>query len=147
MHRCYYNYLRVYVPAGSVLRQATPHPTPGEYLLRGEPDAGQAATLGIESDKTVFAQFFVVEYGGTLTAHFEYDLPLVVQSKNGQYYYSLWIQKQPGTNNIPISLKIALPPYTRLVAVRSAPQSISEGVVEFELNQNTDVFIEVFYDE
>jgi hypothetical protein len=146
MNRCYYNYLRVYTPAGSTLRSATPHPTPGEYLLRGEPDLGQALTLGEEAGKTVFAQFFVVEYGRTLTTRFEYELPPIVRLRNGYQYYSLWIQKQPGTDNIPISLIVTLPPGTHLIGARPTPLLANDELVKFALTLDTDILVEVCYE-
>ena len=146
MNRCYYNYLRVYTPAGSTLHSATPHPTPGEYLLRGEPDPGQAVTLDEESGKTVFAQFFVVEYGHTLTTRFEYELPPIVRPRNGYQYYSLWIQKQPGTDDIPTSLTINLPPGTHLIGARPTPLLANDELVKFALTLDTDILVEVWYE-
>ena len=146
MHRCYYDYLRVYVPAGSVLRQATPHPTPGEYLLRGEPDDGQAVTLTEEVGKTVFAQFFVVEYGQTLTTRFRYDLPQVVRLSEGHRNYELLLQKQPGTDRIPLSLTLVLPPGAELVATEPSPCVAEEGTVSCALELATDVLVKVAYE-
>jgi hypothetical protein len=144
MHRCYYDYLRLYVPSGSVLRAATPHPTPGEYLIRGEPADGQAATLS-EADKTVFAQFFVVEYGQTLMTRFEYDLPQVVQSKGRQHRYTLLIQKQAGTDTAPVSLTVTLPPDADLLAATPPPQTADGNTLTFDLRLETDVVVEVTY--
>ena len=145
-HRCYYDYLRVYVPAGSVLRAATPHPTPGEYLIRGEPDDGQAVTLSGEAGKTVFAQFFVVEYGQTLMAHFEYDLPRVARLSEGQWRYTLLVQKQPGTGNTPVSLTLTLPPGAQPVAVTPPPRAADGQVLTFALGLDTDVVVDVIYE-
>jgi hypothetical protein len=145
IHRCYYDYLRVYVPAGSVLRAATPHPTSGEYLIRGEPDDGQAVTLSDEAGKTVFAQFFVVEYGQTLVTRFEYDPPPVARLSEQQWHYSLLIQKQPGTDRTPMSLTIALPPGAKLLAATPPPRTIDEGALTFDLSLNADIVVEVIY--
>jgi len=146
MHRCYYDYLRVCVPAGSVLRAATPHPTPGEYLIRGEPDDGQAVTLSDEAGKTVFAQFFVVEYGQALTTRFVYDLPRVVQSSEGQWRYALLIQKQPGTGSTPVSLTLVLPPGAQLLAATPSPCMVDGETLTFDLNLDTDIVVEVSYE-
>ena len=146
MHRCYYDYLRTYVPAGSVLRTATPHPTPGEYLLRGESSDGQAATLDDEAGKAVFAQFFVVEYGQALTTRFEYDLPQVVQADDGQHSYTLLIQKQGGTDATPASVTITLPPNADLLAVTPPPKTIDATSLTFDLQLSTDILIEITYE-
>jgi len=146
VHRCYYDYLRVYAPTGSVLRAATPHPTPGEYLLRGERDDGQAVTLSDEEGKTVFAQFFVVEYGQALTTCFEYDLPRVARLNEGQWHYALVIQKQPGTDSTPVSLAVVLPPGARLLTATPTPQTVDGGTLTFELELDTDVVVDVVYE-
>lgn len=145
MHRCYYDYLRIYVPSGSVLRTATPHPTPGEYLIRGEPTDGQAITLSEELGKTVFAQHFVVEYGQTLTARFEYDLPQIVQSKGRQHSYSLLVQKQAGTDATPVTLTVVLPSNTNLLAATPLPQVIDGETLTFSLQLEADVTVEIIY--
>ena len=146
MHRCYYDYLRVYTPEGSVLQAATPHPTPGEYLLRGEPDDGQAATLSDEAGKAVFGQFFVVEYGQTLTTTFEYDLPPVARSNGGQHHYQLAIQKQPGTDSTPVSVAVVLPPDAQFVTSTPPPQRLDAGILAFDLALDTDLIVEVIYE-
>jgi hypothetical protein len=146
MDRCYYDYLRVYVPTGSVLRSATPHPTPGEYLIRGEPDDGQAVTLGDEAGKAVFAQFLVVEYGQTLTTRFEYDLPHVARSSESRWRYALLIQKQPGTDGTPVSLTIALPSGAQLLAATPPPRVIDGEMLTFSLQLDADTVVEVIYE-
>lgn len=146
MHQCYYDYLRIYTPIGSVLRAATPHPTPGDYLVRGEPTNGQATTLNEEAGKTVFAQFFVTEYGQTLTTRFEYDLPQVARSKDGQHNYMLLIQKQAGAASAPVSLTIALPPGANLLTAKPLPQSVDGNVVTFDLQLDADILLDVTYE-
>jgi hypothetical protein len=42
MDRCYWDYLRVYVPQGSRLLDATRIPVPGEVLFSGEGESGGA---------------------------------------------------------------------------------------------------------
>ena len=145
MHRCYYDYARVYVPAGSVLRASTPHPTPGEYLLRGESDHGRAVTLPDEAGKTVFAQFFVVEYGQTLTTRLSYDLPSIARLSDGQWHYALLIQKQPGTDSTPVSLTLALPPGTHLVQASPSSCRGDGEMVTCDMSLDADMSVEVVY--
>ena len=146
MHRCYYDYVRVYVPAGSVLRAATAHPTPGRYLLRKEPDDGRAVTLDGEAGKAILAQFFVVEYGQALTTRLVYDLPRVARLSEGQWHYTLLIQKQPGTDRTPVSLEIVLPPGARLLTATPPVQVVGEETIAFELELDSDVVVEVAYE-
>jgi hypothetical protein len=146
IHRCYYDYLRIYVPSGSVLRAATPHPTPGEYFILGKPTDGQAVTLSDELGKAVFAQLFVVEYGQVLTTRFEYDLPKVVQSDDGQHRYTLLIQKQAGTETTQISLTVILPPDTNLLTTTPPPQVVDGNTLTFDMQAETDVVVKVIYE-
>ena len=145
MHRCYYDYLRVYVPAGSALRAATPHPIPGEYLILGQPADGQAVVLPDEAGKTVFGQFFVVEYGQTLETRLEYEVPRVTEEDEGRWHYSLLIQKQPGADELPISLTIVLPPGASLLAATPSPRTIDEDTLAFDLILDSDIVVEVDY--
>ena len=146
MHRCYYDYLRVYAPAGSVLRAATSHPTPAGYLLRGEPDDGRTVTLGDEAGKVVFAQFFVVEYGQTLTTRFAYDVPHAARLEDGRWRYALRVQKQPGTDETPVTVTVALPPGAQLLVATPSPRSVDGEELTFDLMLATDVLVEVVYD-
>jgi hypothetical protein len=147
MDGCYWNYLRAYVPEGSHLRAASPHPTPAEYLLRGVAAAGEAEIQPSELGKAVFAQFFVVEYGQTLTTRFEYDLPGVARLNDGQWHYTLLIQKQPGTGSTPVLLTLALPPGAQLLTALPPPRTIDKETLTFDLSLDTDIVVEVVYEQ
>jgi len=146
MERCYYDYLRLYVPDGSQLRSATSRPTPGHYLVRGAADDGQAETLVSEAGKTVFGQLFVLEIGDTLTQRWEYDLPVVVQRLDNQWRYSLLWQKQPGTANIPITVTVTLPQDAQWVSVTPLPVMSTDTQLTFNGFLSTDFKIEVIYE-
>jgi hypothetical protein len=146
MQGCYWNYLRVYVPEGSRLRAASPHPVPADHLLRGVATAGQAEVLPDELGRAVFAQFFVVEHGQELTTHFEYDLPPVARPSEGRWRYELLIQKQPGTDSPPVSLVVVLPPDAQLLSAVPPPRRVEGTAVTFALELDTDVVIEVIYE-
>lgn len=145
IQRCYYDYLRLVVPKDSVLRDATAHPTPGKYLLSNKPADGKAETLLEEIGRTVFGQFFVVEYGKQLQTRFEYDLPVVVKDANGNRQYTLVIQKQSGTDALPAKVTVNLPPQSRLISVVPAPKSQSGVSLEFDLSLDTDQQVQVVY--
>lgn len=143
--RCYYNYLRLYVPAGSVLRSATSHPTPAEYLVTKRSADGKAQPLAEEFGRAVLAQFFVVEPGTTLTTRFFYDLPQVAWRDKQGWHYSLLIQKQVGSKGMPISLSIVLPPGGQLLSAWPAPQSITGERINFSFVLEQDVQLEMVY--
>lgn len=146
IHTCYYDFLRLVVPRGSQLREATAHPVPGKYLLSGVVTDGKAETLRDDpSGWTMFGQFFVVEYGKQLLARFEYDLPVVVTDAAGQKRYALLLQKQSGTDAMPVKVKLTLPARARLVSASPSPTVQSGAVLEFDLRLDVDRQIEVVY--
>ncbi len=145
IHRCYYDYLRVYVPYGALLRSASHHPTPGAYLVTGEGVSGEVEVFE-EYDKTVFGQFFVVEYGQTLTTHFYYDLPVVVRDADGQRRYTLLLQKQSGTGDLPFYVSLELPSGARVVSAAPVPARVVHEKLDFEVVLDQDVWLEVVFE-
>ncbi|MDP1545344.1 MAG: DUF4012 domain-containing protein [Anaerolineales bacterium] len=145
-HTCYYDYLRLVVPRGSQLREATIHPVPGAYLLDGVSRDGKAETLDDNpTGWTMFGQFFLVEYGKQLLTRFEYDLPVVVTDAAGQKRYVLLLQKQSGTDAMPVKVKLILPARTQLVSASPTPTLQSGTILEFDLQLDVDRQIEVVY--
>jgi len=146
IHTCYYDYLRLYVPAGSTLREATAHPARGEILVRGKPTDGLAVTADGEAGKTVFAQFFVVEYGQTLATRLTYDLPRVARLEAGHWRYSLLVQKQAGKAVTALDLRIGLPPGARLLRANPPPTGVEAETLVYHLKLETDIAVEVTYE-
>jgi hypothetical protein len=93
MNGCYWNYLRVYVPEGSKLRQA-----------RGFAQDNYPIS-DTENGKTVFASQIIVPPGETRTLTFDYVLPGVLNSSDA---YQLAVQKQPGSNSSELLLQLNL---------------------------------------
>ncbi|MGB2770972.1 MAG: DUF4012 domain-containing protein [Anaerolineae bacterium] len=94
MDRCYFNYVRLLVPEGAVLRTA---------------DGLESGTLGTapgERGTTEMHGYFVMLPGSTHTVRFVYDLPQQVFQQGG---YTLRIQKQPGTRAWPLQVTVRLP--------------------------------------
>jgi hypothetical protein len=143
---CYYDYLRLIVPLGSQLLQASAHPVPGKYFLSGLAADGNAVPLQDSlSDWTVFGQFFVVEYGKQLLTRLEYDLPVIVSDGSRQKRYSLLLQKQPGTDEMPVKVELTLPAKASLVSTNLIPASRSGDTLEFDLHLDVDQQLEVVY--
>jgi hypothetical protein len=87
--RCYWDYLRVYLPAGSELV---------EVLGADEP-----AQVYQESGHTVVATSFLLETGGARQIQIRYRPAL----PPGPGRYRLLVQKQPGTGPLPLRVSIA----------------------------------------
>ncbi len=123
MQRCYWDYVRVYVPAGSRLLRGPDLPLPpGSLLARMEPeppDPPISPTLHLD-DWEVWTAFFALKTRSTLTLTFEYVLPPWVLSRQagGQIAYRLRVQKQPGTVAVPLQVDVALPPGAMVTAAQ-----------------------------
>jgi hypothetical protein len=88
--RCYFNYVRVFAPAGSKLLQA--EGVDGESIISRRGERGTHE----------FAGFFVLPPGGVQRVTFTYRLPAAITPEN----YRLLLQRQSGTLPLPLSLDI-----------------------------------------
>jgi hypothetical protein len=150
MNRCYWDYLRLYVPQGARLIEATRNPLPPGSLYRrlsdvpagsGEPDIGPP-----EKGKEVFGTFFVVPPQESKEVRFAYELPAgVLESTGDAYRYSLLIQKQPGTKALPVQVTVELPLGTELLAGEPEPSAVEGNILRYHLSLATDRRIEVRY--
>lgn len=149
---CYWDYLRVYVPPGSSLQHSSPFPMPEGALYRqiGYNDIENTGREYDESGKAVFAGFFNLGAGESKKVAFVYNLPDGVLQRDmlplgemGQLAYSLSIQKQPGTQRIPMDITVRFPPDYKMHRSSVQARSLSSEEVEFELNLNSDTTIEL----
>lgn len=115
--KCYWNYLRVYVPAGSVLRASSEHLVPGETILSGRTWQNAAEPVSEQPGLATWANFLMVPRASEETALFEYDLPAgVVQTEDGIEVYRLTVFKQPGTRPESLVIIATLPPGATLLS-------------------------------
>lgn len=139
------NWARVYVPAGSELLEAGGFEFPDERYFEApeefwqdDPDVARTEGQGLtdpatktriyrENGKTVFANWTMVDPGGTIEYFFKYRLPFrlepVIDEGNGpdkgadtsaaapaeNYVYSLLTQKQPGSIGSRFISELSLP--------------------------------------
>ncbi len=116
---CYWNYLRIYVP-------------PGSQLLSSE-GVTETETLTGEHGKTVFATFFVVPAAESKTLRFTYQLP-----DWGREEYRLLVQKQAGTDAVPLGVRIVLPEGAEVLSTEPQPTDKQPGVLWYDLNLRRD---------
>lgn len=141
MNRCYWDYLRVYAPAGSQLISATlqsPAPLVGNRLSDGRPVSG--GELGY----AFFASFFALNGGARQVTHFAYTLPQVVRADNDARLYSLYVQRQPASGDWPLVVSVTLPPGAR-VARTDPPASGDAQTVRWSLRLSADQVVRVWY--
>jgi hypothetical protein len=146
MERCYWDYVRVYVPAGSQLQQGPDLPLPpGSLLARSTNDVppGPISPTLTEDSWSVWAVFFDLTTLEQQTLTFEYQLPAAVAEYDldGCARYRLQVQKQPGTEAVPLRVEVTLPPGAKLVA--TTPM----GLPALETDLRTDRQFEVVYCE
>jgi len=146
--RCYWDYLRVYLPAGTSLVRATPHEVPGEWTINAEAVAAQVDPLEEEIEGvTGFGTLLVVPGGGSLATSFDFALPpRVVSAQPGSNLrsYSLTVQKQPGTLAVPITVLVRLPDGAQLVSATPAAR-LENGALQFQADLRTDLHIEIVF--
>jgi hypothetical protein len=116
---CYWNYLRIYVPMGSELLSA-------EGVTETE-------TLANEYGKTVFTSFLVVPAAESRTVSFTYRLPVLPHGE-----YKLLVQKQAGTEAVPLKVRIVLPAGVRVLSTQPKPQKSQKGEIDYDLRLRED---------
>jgi len=114
MNRCYWNYVRVYVPPGSRLLRGPGLPLPSGSLLARSSNTVPRSTVSptlSEGDWQAWAAFFDLAPGAEQTLTFEYQLPAWVldYDSSGLVHYRLRVQKQPGSEAVPLRVEISLP--------------------------------------
>jgi hypothetical protein len=100
----YRTYTRVYVPAGSVLLGGTGMMA-NDKILDPKRTPG-TVDVGDELGRRYFGAFLSVEPGETREMSFEYRLPAAVAAQIKAGRYSLLVQKQAGTDAVPLTLDL-----------------------------------------
>lgn len=110
MNGCYWNYLRVYVPAGSTLRDTSGFAATSSQLDSNNFPTADAPVTGQENGRTYFAAQLVVPPGQTVTVTLNYVLPGTLPDKP---LYRLDVELQAGAKASPLSVKVNWPGYTK----------------------------------
>lgn len=146
MDRCYWNYLRLVVPAGARLRSGPAVVVPGEYLLRGQPTSGEIDVEPLGPDKVSWGQLFLLAPQESLSLDYVYTLPAgSARRVDGRWQYSLYLQKQPGTDSPPAEVAITLPEGARLLDSHPQPQRRQGRTVAYSIEMETDQAISISY--
>lgn len=122
---CYWNYVRLLVPAGS-------------ELLRSIGVADVTAQAG-DKEYTEFAGYFIVPHGETHVVQFDYRLPATIPMTPS---YHLTLQRQPGAPVMPVRIQIHPPAGLNVRAYPRPDRLFGESAI-FELIWNTDERIQV----
>ncbi len=145
---CYWNYLRVYVPEGTNLIEASTHPLSSNQLLSQREWAGEARSF---YDQTVpstvtFDNFLLIKPGQQQDVRFYYDLPqIVTKLPNGNKLYQLLIAKQAGTDGETVKITIELPLGRKFIHSNLEAAQVDGQVIILESKLNADLLINVEY--
>ena len=134
---CYWDYLRIYLPAGTTLLEADPQFIPANWMIIKQDIPARVDTLdeGIEGVQA-FGTLLVIPGGQSQKVGFHFKLPsgiLLTQPGTDQITYHLTIQKQPGTLTDPISIHILLPMNAQLKPFLPEQVSRKMGACWFNL--------------
>lgn len=128
VQRCFWNYLRLYVPPGSRLQDSTDHQVAADAFAFSEGWEGSAQTQEIGENYTVFSNFLIVPVGEAVTSSYRYTLPRVV-SGSDQKHYRLQILKQAGQKAIDLEVRVTLPQGSVLVDATPAFETDGQSLV------------------
>ncbi|MCI0580023.1 MAG: DUF4012 domain-containing protein [Chloroflexi bacterium] len=144
---CYWDYVRIYTPAGSTLLEASSHPLEAGVLLTGLAWDGQAQVVTDDpGPMSVFANFLLVPRGESVTTSFRYQLPAgVVQPLGGRQQYTLTVAKQAGARPQLLQVTVVLPPGARLAQTIPAADSVNGQTVLFSAELDQDRSFTVIY--
>jgi len=152
MHGCYWDYVRFFAPQGSRPLTLERAPLPSGSLLNRYRFAplgdGGPHVATVERSKVAFGLFFVLPPGEKRDVGLAWQLPAgVVQDEAGAWRYQLHVQKQSGSQSIPLRVVVSLPPGSRLVEAMPAPTAFQIEQVIFDLSLATDQQIQVAFQE
>lgn len=111
--RCYWDYMRIYIPVGTRLLSGTPQSIPPSWMIlnRKVPAAIDVLDEGLRGLGS-FGTLIVVPGGEDVSTSLKFALPpdRILASAPGQpTTYDLTVRKQPGTLAVPLTLRIHLP--------------------------------------
>ncbi|MBI5305260.1 MAG: DUF4012 domain-containing protein [Chloroflexi bacterium] len=142
-NRCYWDYVRVYVPADARLDDATRVPIPASATWDRHADAGTViARRADEGDWLSLEALMVLPTATTQTRHFALtQSDDVVQWVDAEGRYALRIQKQPGAPDFPVTVQVRLPNAGVFIQAQPSPVAVEGDRVTFKFALNRDVDI------
>jgi hypothetical protein len=144
MDRCYWAYLRLYLPKGTVPREASRHPIPASALHGGSRWEG-TPTISKTETHLIVGQALLLPPSSREMLTFDYTLPESVLQRSGETWrYRLDVQKQPGVVALPLDFTLRLPPRAEVVSVAPTP-TVTGEVLRYTLDLRRDTTITVDY--
>lgn len=143
MNRCYWNYLRVFVPASTRLDDATRIPLPANALWHKKSDSGDVITRD-EGAWRAFETTMLLPTAQSQTRRYTWTLaPDVLQWQGNIATYRLEWRKQAGAFTYPVTVNIRLPLGCVLRDATPRPSAFEEGALVFRFALDRDQTIQV----
>lgn len=143
MNRCYWNYLRVFVPASTRLDDATHIPIPANVLWHKKPDAGDVITRD-EGAWRAFETTMLLPTAQSQTRRYAWTLaPEVLQWHANVATYRFEWHKQAGASAYPVTVNVRLPLGCVLRDATPRPSAFEDGTVVFRFALDRDQTIQV----
>ncbi|MDY7078952.1 MAG: hypothetical protein SXV54_18720, partial [Chloroflexota bacterium] len=140
MDRCYWYYLQVYVPQDSRLLDATRIPVPGEALSFSGGESGKVSVRTADEGPWLsLGVMGLLPSAVTQTRLFTWTLPAdVVEWQADEGWYSLRVQKQPGTSGHPLTVRVRLPEESVLLDATPEPTAVEGEWVVYRTTLSRD---------
>ncbi len=144
--KCYWNYLRVYVPEDSQLIEGPQHLIPGDSWFGGYDWQLNTETLAELPGFTTFASWMLLPRGQEISSNFQYRLPdSITQEIDGIDFYRLYLSKQAGTGTQQVQVSVTPPPGTTVIGVSPEPVSIKNMTYIFAVELDRDQMVSLAY--
>lgn len=149
MDRCYWDYVRVYVPQDSRLRDATRHPTPASALWSGVAETGAVTVReAAEGPWLSLEALNLLPTASTLARRYDLTLPAgVVHREGDEGQYTLRLFKQPGTAPYPVTVTVRLPDGATLLDAASPAAPDAQGWRSYRVTLDRDQVVRIRWRE
>ena len=144
--KCYWNFLRVYVPEGSQLISGPQHLVPGETWFGGYDWDQPTEVVSELPGFTTFSNFMLIPRGASLISQYRYQLPATITQVDGQIrQYQLHLIKQAGVSPYQVLVTVTLPVGTKLESVSPELDKKDSTTLQFTIELDSDQWITVRY--
>ncbi len=147
VNQCYWDYLRVYTPKGSIESNSSQQTADRFLLLTGwyVPSLNQIFHENSETFE-IFEELLLLPTGQEKELTFTYRLPPVVQTlANERQEYRLNLKKQSGLISQDAKVTIVLPEGSSLLSTAPIADSVGNQGIVFTFEQRTDLEISIIY--
>ncbi len=148
MDRCYWAYLRLYVPEGAQLVEASEHPIPAESVGNKQPWDGKArVSAAPEGAFTAFEQAVLLPTASQAVVRFTYTLPdsVIQPNPDGTLTYHLLWQKQAGLGGVPTRVILHMPQNAVLCSSQTLSGANDAGVLLYDVDLRVDSSLHICY--